>query len=146
MYLKILKRIQFSTVVPVKHAEDHKLLIRSVLNLPHKPHTLRATIQRMMTLTILLMLIRPTRGENRAYKLSFIKCLSLFLSFFNKTKKDWDNVRYLVIYKWENFVCGAPIASAAFDKRPTLTRYSSWINPLEKRIEFIKHWQAKNVF
>ena len=34
MYLKILKRIQFSTVVPVKHAEDHKLRISGVLNLP----------------------------------------------------------------------------------------------------------------
>ena len=99
MDLKILKRIQFSSVVPVKHAEDHKLRIRSVLNLPHKPHTLRATIQRKMTLTILLMLIRPTRGENRAYKLSFIKCLSLFLSFFNKTNKDWENVQYIVIYE-----------------------------------------------
>ena len=53
MDLKILKRIQFSTVVPVKHAEDHKLRISSVLNLPH---TLRATIQRIMTLTILLMM------------------------------------------------------------------------------------------
>lgn len=87
MYLKILKRIQFSTVVPVKHAEDHKLLIRSVLNLPHKPHTLRATIQRMMTLTILLMLVGRLEGKIEPTNYLLSSVFHCFYRFSTKQRK-----------------------------------------------------------
>lgn len=102
MDLKILKRIQFSTVVPVKHAEDHKLRISSVLNLPH---TLRATIQRIMTLTILLMLqydLLEGKIEPTNYLLS--SAFRCFYRFSTKQRKI-GNMCSTLLFTNEKILC-----------------------------------------
>ena len=105
MDLKILKRIQVSTVVPVKHAEDHKLRISSVLNLPHKPHTLRATIQRIMTLTILLML-QYDRLEGKIEPTNYLLS-SVFRCFyrFSTKQRKIGNMCSTLLFTNEKILC-----------------------------------------
>ena len=66
-------------------------------------------MQRIVTLTLILsMLNRPTTGENITYKLSFIKCLLLFLSFFNQKKESWRKFAVpRMLFTNENILCKA---------------------------------------